>query len=100
MKKVCISSLYIFLTSFIVAGTLLLSPLPATAESDPANKREITSKVGVIQLPFIKNESLTDTRVRYYANTLAGTTFVTDDGITYALRGKGQGSRVREPDGF
>jgi len=56
---------------------------------DPAKEKEIRSKLGVLQIPFIKNESqIKDSSVRFYASTSAGTVFVTDNGLTYGLRGK------------
>ena len=62
---------------------------PSSPPVDPAKENEIRSKIGVLQIPFIKNESqIKDPSVRFYANTFTGTVFVTDNGITYSLKGK------------
>jgi hypothetical protein len=74
----------------------LAIPSPSDATIDPAKEKEIRSNIGTLQIPFIKNESqIKDGRVKFYANTFAGTVFVTDDEIVYALRGesKEQGAR-------
>lgn len=36
--------------------------------------------------PFITNEGQHDAKVRYYTDIFAGTVYVTDDGLTYAMR--------------
>ena len=72
-----------------VLGILLFAiPSPSDATIDPVKEQEVRSKIDVLQIPFIKNGSqIKDSRVKYYANTFAGTVFITDDEIVYALRG-------------
>jgi len=83
MKKISVLSLvFLFLTSTAIAS------ISESNTVDPAKEKEIKTRLGVLQIPFIKNESqIKDSKVKYYANTFSGTVFVTDDGITYALRG-------------
>jgi len=47
---------------------------------------EQEAKLVSLQVPFVPNEGqLGNEQVKFYADTFAGTVFVTDDGITYAL---------------
>src|SRR3989475_12266505 len=51
--------------------------------AEPAKvNSEILSKVS---LPFIENLGQTDNKVKFYANTFAGTVFVTNEGLTYSI---------------
>jgi len=81
---------------FIITGVITGVAFAGTI--DPAKEKVITSKLGVLQIPFIKNESqIKDKSVKYYANTFAGTIFVTDKGeIVYSLRSKEE-SRENNP---
>ena len=83
MKKICVLSiLFLFLTSTAFAVTQKKIP------TDPVKEKEIKTKILSLQIPFIKNISqIKDTKVKYYANTFAGTVFVTDDEIIYGLKG-------------
>ncbi|MCX5887156.1 MAG: SBBP repeat-containing protein [Proteobacteria bacterium] len=84
MKKICVISLL-----FLFFASTAFAAISKPNTIDPAKDKEIRSRLGILQIPFIKNESqIKDSKVRYYANTFAGTVFVTDDGITYSLRGK------------
>ena len=56
-------------------------------KTDPATEKRIQAKLPGLRLPFIKNENQTDKTVKYYAKTFAGTVFVSDEEITYALPG-------------
>ena len=86
-----------------VLGIFLFAiPSPSAATLDPVKEKEVWSKIGILQIPFIKNESqIKDSRVKYYANTFAGTVFITDDEIVYALKGDNVGAdpRVRPGHG-
>ncbi len=57
----------------------------AISTMNAQNAQIDTSKLAKVRLPFIENQGQSDQRVRFYANTFAGTVFVTDDGLTYAL---------------
>ena len=65
--------------SFLAVLCILLFaiPSPSDATIDPAKEKELRSKIAVLQIPFIKNESqIKDSKVKYYANTFAGTVFI------------------------
>jgi len=49
-------------------------------------KQNISNTVGKLSIPFIPNQGQMDEQVKFYANTFAGTVFITEAGqITYAL---------------
>ncbi|GBD97977.1 MAG TPA: choice-of-anchor D domain-containing protein [Nitrospirae bacterium] len=73
-------------------GFLLLLLLPALAFANLEGKTEmdkdaLMKKVSGLQMPFIENQGqIKDKSVRFYANTFAGTVFITDKGeIVYSL---------------
>jgi len=87
--------LFLLLTSSVFASTSQSPPLTpsGTNSIDPTKEKEIRERIGVLQIPFIKNESqIKDSRVKYYANTFAGTVFITDEEIVYALKGENVGA--------
>jgi hypothetical protein len=53
----------------------------------PADTHSLTSKISRVTLPFIENQGQVKNKsVRFYANTFAGTVFVTDEGeIVYSI---------------
>ncbi len=79
-----------FLAQPVLAGETVL---PRTA-MDSKLKATLTS----LQVPFVQNEGqIRDEQVKFYAQTFAGNVFVTDEGITYALKGEeGQSWAVSE----
>jgi hypothetical protein len=86
---------------FISIATTAFADVPRAL--NPSKEKEIRARMEVLQVPFIKNDSqIKDSRVKYYANTFAGTVFVTDDEIVYALRGgnKERGPQSREKAGM
>ena len=44
-----------------------------------------SDKLANLSLPFIKNQGQLNQEVKFYANTFAGTVFVTEDGLTYSI---------------
>ena len=58
------------------------SALAATRSLEPA---AVASGVGSARLPFVANQGQLGPDVRFYASTFAGTAFVTDRGLTYAV---------------
>src|SRR3990167_3578682 len=55
-------------------------------------KPEIAHKMKKLHVPFIANDGQADEKVKFYANTFAGSVFVTKDGeIVYALPGRDKG---------
>jgi hypothetical protein len=78
----------VFTTSaflFLIAFTA--SPLTASQKnSNSPSKTEIIQKTKKLQIPFIANDGQVNEKVKFYANTLGGTVFVTNDGeIVYSL---------------
>jgi len=57
-----------------------LAPPGAAAKVD-------VSRLAKVRLPFTENQGQLDREVRFYTATFAGTVFVTDRGLTYALIG-------------
>ncbi len=59
----------------------------ASVEIKDVDKSAVMKKVSGLQIPFIENEGqIKDNSVRFYANTFAGTVFVTEKGeIVYSL---------------
>jgi hypothetical protein len=54
--------------------------------SSQSHKPSLTPTVMAgLHLPFIKNVGQSDSKVKFYANTFAGTMFVTNDGLTYSV---------------
>ncbi len=76
----------------MATGILLIMLLPALAFANVedragVDKDALMKKVSGLQMPFIENQGqIKDKSVRFYANTFAGTVFVTDKGeIVYSL---------------
>src|ERR1051326_8235122 len=61
------------------------SPSGYTTTPNKSLTKEQSIALGSTSLPFIENRGQTDEKVKFYANTFAGTVFVTSDGLTYAL---------------
>ena len=56
------------------------------SRQSPPYKPEIVHKMKKLQMPFIANDGQADENVKYYANTFAGSVFVTKEGeIVYSL---------------
>src|SRR3990170_2906318 len=67
---------------------ILLLPLVSYSINKPSpDKTAIMAKTAKLAIPFIENQGqIKDKSVRFYANTFAGTVFVTDKGeIVYSL---------------
>ncbi|MDF9409522.1 S-layer homology domain-containing protein [Pelotomaculum isophthalicicum JI] len=80
-----------------LGGTFALAGSAVTAAAGGATP-EMQAKMASVQVPFLPNEGqIKDERVKFYAGTFAGTVFVTNDGLTYALpKGEDGGWAVRE----
>ena len=61
-----------------------LSPANSAPSSTTLSANQ-TSALNSVSLPFIQNQGQTDQKVKFYANTFAGTVSVTSDGVTYGL---------------
>ena len=80
-------------TLIAVAGILLIAFLPVLALANAkgmegVDKEALMKKVSGLQMPFIENQGqIKDKSVKFYANTFAGTVFVTDKcEIVYSLQ--------------
>ena len=79
------------LVSILILGTISVGAPPASGQAEFDQNESGTdaqidsSKLAKLSLPFIENQGQLDQEVRFYANTFAGTVFVTEDGLTYAL---------------
>ncbi len=98
-------------TLIAVAGILLIAFLPVLALANAkgmegVDKEALMKKVSGLQMPFIENQGqIKDKSVRFYANTFAGTVYVTDKcEIVYSLQKTEQGTESMEQrqkiDGF
>src|SRR2546425_7874961 len=67
-----------------IQGNVMTEPVSkefqSTAISDTFKER-----LGTLDLPFIQNIGQANPQVRYYADTFAGSVFVTDQGVRYAF---------------
>ncbi|MEC4684515.1 MAG: SBBP repeat-containing protein [Nitrospirota bacterium] len=70
-----------------LTGFLFLVMLFPTVASADVDRGAVMKKVSGLQMPFIENQGqVKDASVRFYANTFAGTVYVTDKGeIVYSL---------------
>ena len=70
-----------------LTGFLFLVMIFPTVASADVDKGAVMKKVSGLQMPFIENQGqVGDGSVRFYANTFAGTVYVTDRGeIVYSL---------------
>lgn len=93
LKTTVISTLVALL--LLTTGLFSLSAQAAQTSLVPGQiTPEVKGKLASLQIPFIKNEGqVKDSRVKFYAKTFAGTAFVTDQGITYALAGQADSSQ-------
>ncbi len=93
-----------------LAGFLLIMFVPVfafagTQSIEGVNKEVLMKKVSGLQMPFIENRGqIRDKTVKFYANTFAGTVYVTDKGgIVYSLqktehRLKKSGDRIQNSE--
>src|SRR5207245_4355764 len=64
------------------SNSQLVDPLESrSAAISDADKERLAT----LSLPFIQNMGQLNPQVRYYANTFAGTVFVTNEGLTYSI---------------
>ncbi len=75
---------------------IFLSSLAFAKTSGESDKNTVIKKVSGLLMPFIENQGqIKDKTVKFYANTFAGTVFVTDKGeIVYSLI-KSENSELR-----
>ena len=69
------------LTSTMASAAFAATQSSPANNLKPANKKAIIQKVVKLQMPFIANQGqIQDERVRFYAQTLGGTFYVTQGG--------------------
>ncbi|OPX87644.1 MAG: Endo-1,4-beta-xylanase A precursor [Pelotomaculum sp. PtaB.Bin013] len=104
-KIILLLTILLFLPSCAVAGTAeqpaarekIKTPDGAGVLLDPDKEKEIRKDLNLLRLPFVQNNGqVDDSRVRFYADTWAGTAFVADDGITYATANGKDGWALKE----
>lgn len=88
----------LLLTPAFAASSRLSYPDNKTQRPiDSVKQKEIESRLPSLQLPFIKNEAQAgNAKVKYYAPTWAGTVFVTDNEILYALKSRDRSLVLKE----
>jgi len=94
MKKIIsLSLLSLFILISPVIAEVLHKSSSGVSTIDP--QKDVKSKIGLLKIPFIKNEAqINNLGVKYYANIISGNVFVADDSITYSLF-NGTGSEVK-----
>lgn len=75
---------------FLSAVISMLCLMPGLSSASTPDNKEVSKKVGKLQVPFIANNGQMDDKVGFYAKTFGGTVFVTKGGeIVYSLPEKG-----------
>ena len=94
MKKIVVRGFFLL---FIFCW---LSSSAIGSVTKEGNREEILNKVSTVQIPFIENKGqIKDKRVKYYAKTFAGTTFITSDGqIVHCLLNGSKEGEKKEPN--
>jgi large repetitive protein len=94
MKGRCLGIVFCLFLTFIMFGAISFAPV-SEGKTMEVEKTRITQKMLTLRMPFIENRGQTDSRVKYYAKTFAGTVFVTDEGkIVYSLPVKEKGRQI------
>lgn len=75
------------MVSVLIVALFSLSYSAKVAAATEVNKTEVLHKINALGIPFIENKGqVKDETVKYYAKTLGGTVFITEDGkIVYSL---------------
>ncbi len=87
-----------FLLINILSGTGIIKAQGTALNPDNINMQELQSKLQKTKIPWVHNSGQQDGQVAYYANTFAGTVFLTKDGdLVYNLpKEKGKANVVKE----
>ncbi|RMF95361.1 MAG: hypothetical protein D6734_05710 [Candidatus Schekmanbacteria bacterium] len=76
----------VLLSLFVFSACSIYRSQPLVAKDTQLDKRAIIAKTATLQIPFIENRGQLPKEVMYYANTFAGTVYITNDGeIGYGL---------------
>src|SRR5687767_3615095 len=79
-----------------VVGTFSVAGGPGTTAAPSRDPQATAPRAASARLPFVENHGQLAPEVRFYASTFAGTAFVTDSGLTYAVpAAPGRGPEAR-----
>ena len=88
--KIGMSKLRFFILFCIVCSPGLMIPQlivndEPSIQDVPLTTETVIEKTASLSMPFIKNEGQTDPQVKFYANTFAGTVYLTENDLTYVI---------------
>ena len=88
--KIGMSKLRFFILFCIVCSPGLMIPQlivydEPSIQDVPLTTETVIEKTASLSIPFIKNEGQTDPKVKFYANTFAGTAYLTENDLTYVI---------------
>jgi len=88
--KIGMSKLRFFILFCIVCSPGLMIPQlivndEPSIQDVPLTTETVMEKTASMSIPFIKNEGQTDPKVKFYANTFAGTAYLTENDLTYVI---------------
>ena len=88
--KIGMSKLRFFILFCIVCSPGLMIPQlivydEPSIQDVPLTTETVMEKTASMSMPFIKNEGQADPKVKFYANTFAGTAYLTENDLTYVI---------------
>jgi len=88
--KIGMSKLRFFILFCIVCSPGLMIPQlivndEPSIQDIPLTTETVMEKTASMSMPFIKNEGQADPKVKFYANTFAGTAYLTENDLTYVI---------------
>ena len=88
--KIGMSKLRFFILFCIVCSPGLMIPQlivydEPSIQDVPLTTETVIEKTASMSMPFIKNEGQADPKVKFYANTFAGTAYLTENDLTYVI---------------
>jgi len=88
--KIGMSKLRFFILFCIVCSPGLMIPQlivndEPSIQDVPLTTETVIEKTASLSMPFIKNEGQADPKVKFYANTFAGTAYLTENDLTYVI---------------
>jgi len=99
--KIGMSKLRFFILFCIVCSPGLMIPQlivndEPSIQDVPLTTETVMEKTASMSIPFIKNEGQTDPKVKFYANTFAGTAYLTENDLTYVIPTKDGSFVIKE----
>ena len=88
--KIEMSKLRFFILFCIICSPGLMIPQlivndEPSVQDVPLTTETVMQQTASLSMPFIKNEGQADPQVKFYANTFAGTVYLTENNLTYAI---------------